>query len=857
LKHLFTGLVLATALVACGGGGGGSTAAPPPALAATLSFASSPVTATIQGGQSSVLTVNATVNRPSDFNNASQVFVLVTDTKGVLLPQLEFTATTPTSYTAALHTSPSLAAGSYTGNFTVSVCYDSGCARHYPGSPMQLPYQITVTAGAPQPFVVAPSSALNATLTQGGSLAPATTVSVSASGRQWNASTQNAWIKLSNASGKDVGSFGIVLDPTGLAPGAYQGTVTVSASDGQATTLPVNMTVVQAGFVVDQFGIQFSAVNGAPILPQNVSFNIGAVPDGSPWSATTDQAASSWLNVTPSSGVTPGLATLSVKSVALVSGNYAGNLQLNSPLAASRQVPVSLTLIKPTLALSTSSITLGGPMGRDSSGASLSLSLNTGANTWPWTLSALPAWVQASSTGGKVGANGVTVNFNPLASAPAGTSTVTLNAGAVVNGDVLTQPLTISLNKDKHRLLPSQTGIGLANMPDWSRLTRTLTVSDNLGLSPSWSASSNQSWLSVTRSGNTLSLSANPAGLAANSLNLATVTLSSSDASVAPPEPIRVALWNGAAAPTAIVKSMQTYTRMVADPVRPYVYLHKGGADIDVYNVYTAQRIATIGAVAAALGDMAVSPNGDRLYVYDTANRAMIVVDLAAQARSTSWSLASAVTTASRIKVIRPNGVEVVLAADGKAYLSSGKAVGDSPAVAGHMAATADGKHLYVQDEGISPATVTGYNVDYSEVGGGTLSLAQSGSGWFLGGASNGADIAVSAAGDKVYTASGSPYACSSVNASDLSYIGDLPGAEPYPDNIEVGSDGRIYCGIAGYYSASDIWMYRADGTLLNTFKVVGYAQTLLAQQMVVSADGMMLMTLTSDPLLVFIPVGP
>ena len=51
--------------------------------------------------------------------------------------------------------------------------------------------------------------------------------------------------------------------------------------------------------------------------------------------------------------------------------------------------------------------------------------------------------------------------------------------------------------------------------------------------------------------------------------------------------------------------------------------------------------------------------------------------------------------------------------------------------------------------------------------------------------------------------------------------------------------------------------MYATDGTLLNTFKVVGYAQTLLAQQMTVSADGMMLMTLTSDPLLVFIPVGP
>jgi DNA-binding beta-propeller fold protein YncE len=422
---------------------------------------------------------------------------------------------------------------------------------------------------------------------------------------------------------------------------------------------------------------------------------------------------------------------------------------------------------------------------------------------------------------------------------------------------VLTQPLTVSLNKDKHRLLPSETGVGLVSTPGWSRLTRTLSVSDNLGLSAAWSASSSHGWLTVTRSGNTLSLSANPAALASDTLHTATITLASSDATLATPEPIRVALWKGAAAPAAMVKLTDSYRTVVSDPVRPYAYLHNGGAAIDVYNIYTAQRIATIGGVAASLGDMAVSPNGERLYAYDTANRTVAVVDLATQAKSSAWPLASAVTTSSRIKVIRPNGVEVVLAADGKAYLGNGKAVGNSPANIGDVAATADGRHVYVQDEGYSPASLGSYEVDYSEVGGGSLFVSASGSGWFTGSASNGADIAVSASGDRVYAASGAPYACRAIDPRDMSFIGYLPGGDSYPNNVEVGSDGRVYCGISGLYSSADVWVYNSSGALLTTFKFAGYARALMARQLQVSADGMMLVALTDDPQLVFIPVGP
>ncbi|SEO52317.1 hypothetical protein SAMN05428959_10997 [Duganella sp. CF517] len=861
MKNILCVLALAASLAACGGGGGGgggSGGTPPQQTGgAALSFAPATVTASLKAGESSTIAVNATVNRPADFTSPT-VFAFVTDNQGVLLPQLEFTATSPTAYTAVLHTSPSLAAGDYKGNFNVSVCRDAGCASHYPGSPMQLPYAITVGAAALPAFAATTWQSLDKIVNLGAPAAAEVQISVQGAGRQWSAASSTPWIKLSNTSGSGNGVVNVGYDLASLTPGTYAGAVTITTTDGQSATLPVALTVMASAFSVTQSGVEFNAVNGAPIAPQAISFNIDGLPAGSAWSAS---AANTWLGVTPAAGTTPGVATLSVDASkgALASGTYTSSVRLTSPSADPRQVSVTLNLTAPTLSLSAATVTLGGPQGRDwSAGQPVNLRLNTGANNWPWTIAGMPAWARASSLAGKTGDSGALVTLNAVqASAPTGSTSVLLTAEAKVNGDTVRQPLTLTINKDKHRLLPSATAVALVATPDWSRLTRTLTVADNMALAAPWSASSNQSWLSVAKSGNTLTLRADPAALAKDALHVATVTLASTDTTVAPPEPIRVALWNGAATPAAAVKTSVDYRNLVADPIRPYAYVHNGGSGIDVYNVYTAQRSAVITGVGAALGEMAVGPNGDRLYVYDTANATMVVVDLATQRKASSWALASAVGAGAHLQVIRPNGVEVVLAADGTAYLSSGKAIGASPLGGGAAAASADGKRLYVQNEGVSPASVDSYAIDYSEVGGGSLSSAQTASGWSIGGASNGADIAVAANAERVYAASGAPYACRTIGAVKLDFIGFLPGGDAYPNNVEVGSDGRIYCGISGWYSTADVWVYAADGSLLRTAKFAGYARALKQRQMAVSGDGMMLLALTDDPLLVFVPVGP
>jgi WD40 repeat protein len=294
---------------------------------------------------------------------------------------------------------------------------------------------------------------------------------------------------------------------------------------------------------------------------------------------------------------------------------------------------------------------------------------------------------------------------------------------------------------------------------------------------------------------------------------------------------------------------------LVADTIRPYVYAHAGGSDVEVYNAYTGQKVATLSNVGAALGAMAVSPDGSLLYAADTANRAVKRVNLDTGLAVDSWTLSAATTLYDTALVVRTNGVEVLVMGDGGAY-AAGRRLGTVGGGESH-AATSDGRMLVWQNRGLSPASAGALSLDYSEVNGGTLMASDAqGAPWFYNGSSNGRDIAVSPDGTRVYTATGAPYRCTVLAGSDMSLIGSLPGGDAYPNNVEVTSDGRVICGISGRYSSSDFWVHSATGALIQGYKVAGYAREIKARQMVVTPDGLIVATLTDDPVLAFVAIG-
>lgn len=123
------------ATLGCGGGGGGSASNG----WLTFSPASSEVTAYF--GESTLFRVTATSSRTI----SGVVNIGIFDSRGVLDPNMEIVSN-ELSYTAELHTSPTLAVGDYSGHLELRLCRDNPvvCAQPIDGSPWRVPYRLRV-----------------------------------------------------------------------------------------------------------------------------------------------------------------------------------------------------------------------------------------------------------------------------------------------------------------------------------------------------------------------------------------------------------------------------------------------------------------------------------------------------------------------------------------------------------------------------------------------------------------------------------------------------------------------------------------------------------------------------------------
>lgn len=454
-----------------------------------------------------------------------------------------------------------------------------------------------------------------------------------------------------------------------------------------------------------------------------------------------------------------------------------------------------------------------------------------------------------------MGQTGAELSFSPVVDKlSAGSNSATVVAKAVVNGDSVSVPLTINVNADQRRLLAAEWGVALASSPVGTSLTRSIRINDNYGGTLNWTASSDAPWLTVSASGSTggqLAMSANAASLPDNEVSYANVTLATSTPNVLGTV-IRVALWKSSSAGMAMTKVQSPYWHLAADRIRPYVYANHGGTDIDVYNAYSGQKLRTLSGVGAALGEMTVSLDGSRLYALDTAASKLQVVDLVAMSKLPAWDLDLAVNHYTGLVAARPNGTEVVFIGTGGAYDATGRKLIGSGAFGESLATPLDGQ---------SVVSFAGrHSVDYSSVSGGML-LSKWVAGIAHGSGGNLQAVAISPDGSRMYAASGGGvsnggYKCEVDDGLTGRYLGALPGGEPYPNNINVTRDGRPICGLDGIYATYDIWVHSAAGALLRGYKVAGYAKGLLPGQMVSTPDGFVVVALTGDPLIVFVPIG-
>lgn len=850
-------LFLGVALASCGGGGGGGGDSGP---AYAVTFSPSTARANIVAGTSASVTVSARATDTSLFASGV-LYVFVVDSAGVLTGHLSLSTVDNATVAATFYTSPSLAEGRYQGTLQVRLCADAQCARQYPRSPVPLPYDFTVV---PAPLSAMPATTTAMTVHQGGSITSSTVVNVGGPRLAWTASTSANWLTLQNATGTGPGAFTVGYSTSGLALGQHSGRVTVRASDGQTVELPFTVDVLPVEFTLTSGVPAFAAVNGAPIAAQNLSFDLNNhVP--APWTAST---AATWMQLSALSGATPATIALQPEPSRslLASGVHSADVVLSSPGVPNRTVTSQLSLTRATLSAPNTVLTLGGLTGRDMvTPQQVALSLNTGAQAWPWSLSTLPAWLSASQASGQVNQSGASVSFQPnIAGVTAGSLSSTVTFTSSINGDTVTLPVTVNLNADQRRLLVSDWGVGFSDTPNGQVLSRTLTVRDNFAGALPWTAVSNVPWLTVTASGNTgvpstATLVADPASLPSEAMSYATVTLSSSAAGVEPAI-VRVGLWKSASGRVSATTVPVRYTNLVADKIRPYVYAHGGSTSIDVYHVYTGALVDTIQVGSSTLARMAVSADGARLYVVELNNPAIAVIDLDTRTRTGTWVLPVRPEQALPLLSFRPNGVEIVLVSGIRAFTASGRDLGVPGIYGGLLAATADGRRVYAQDTIGAPTQFWSYDVDYSAISGGILMVRARPSVMSTDGGSYGRDIAVSPDGTRLYVGAAPPYECARLDTETLRFVDQgMPGVTPvYLNNIEVASDGRVLCGSREIGVANRIEVHAADGSLLQTLVYPVSAFQLLNGQMVVSPDGRVVVALSDSPNTIgFLPIAP
>jgi Viral BACON domain len=677
-----------------------------------------------------------------------------------------------------------------------------------------------------------------------------------------------SWLTITTTGSGSAYTFHFSVNTTGLAPGTYSTTIGLGISRRDGSILAYrNVSVsytVSLELAVSTTTVAFNGVFGSSAAIGNQTINISGT--GLPWTASSDQP---WVRLSSTSGTAPGALSVGVDTSALGVGLYAARITLSSSGYPDSTINITLNLARPVLYLSPAVVTLGGNTGRDFSTVPVQISLNTGSNAYSWSASSSSSWLQIGTTSGSASSSAATIHVGPNRSGlTGGTYTEVVSFTATVNGEVITASLPVTFNLDTHRILVPENGVALTSTPALSRLTGSVRVFDNMGLTTGWSASSDQPWLTVTPSGTTndsLVLTANPAGLTPDTVHYATASLTSSDSTVENTEVVRVGLWVGSATPASTTTINMPYSELEADPIRPYVYLHNGSTNITVYNVYSGAVVTTVSSVGSQLGDMTIANDGSVLYVADYIAKAVVPINLDTGAVGSSWPIDQYVTI-PRIAYARANGFRAILANDGRVYNAmNGAQTGTTfvtGAISGYqplLAASLYGNRFCGLNSGLSPYTITCYSLDYASFGGGRPLVSAGKSGpWNVG--SNGRDVALNADGTRAYVAAGAPYSfvvydptTTTTTMPVLQYL----AANAYPTAIEIRPDGRIYGGAAVLYGPRDVWIYNPDGSLVADYYVSGYARWVLPRMVGVSGDGLRMITQTDDPRLQFTTVGP
>jgi uncharacterized protein (TIGR03437 family) len=316
--------------------------------------ASIPVSLTLTSGSLTVSPTSITNLVSTQNGPKATASVSVTGAGGVT----SFTATSSASW---LTVSPS--SGPTPATLTVTAdpaglvpsTYQGSITVQAPGAANPAPIPVTFTVAGVS--ISAAPATLSFTQGAGAAAPPAQTISLTSTGGAVTytataaMSSGTGWLSVSPGSGTTPGSGSVPLtvnvNGATLAPGTYNGSVTITAAGaaGSPITVGVTLTVGQAQtLTVSQSSVSFSYQTGGA-APAAQSVQVTSTPGSVSFTATAQAAfGAGWLAVSPASGTTPATISISVNTANLQAGNYAGTVTVASTTAANAPQTINVTL---------------------------------------------------------------------------------------------------------------------------------------------------------------------------------------------------------------------------------------------------------------------------------------------------------------------------------------------------------------------------------------------------------------------------------------------------------------------------------------------------------------------------------
>ena len=424
-----------------------------------------------------------------------------------------------------------LVPGTYSGTVTLTGTDSAGHVAA--GSPQLI--QISFVVSAPCGVTMMPT-ALSLVGVSGQASVTPQPVTLTASGAcadslNWGAASSSAWLVPTATTGSfslsSAGTINVGASLTGLTPGTYQATLTVTTTDsvtgaviGTPQKIAVTLTVQTPCTLSapSQSALSFAADAGQSAGTQTFTVSVSGSCVGVVTLTPTIAVSSGtgWLAVTPSSAAVAvgGSATFTVSASAtsLTAGNYTGSISLagvngTASIAGSPQV-VGVTLAvasPPVLAASAGTASIHGTYGVISQPVVIA---NSGGGTLNWSATAgsgTPSFLSLSATSGSLAA-GANTSINMVANTPNVTSgnytiNVTVTAteavsGAAVSGSPTT--VAISVTVAPATMQVSTTSLSYSMQQGTNPAAQSITITNGGGGTLTWSIGSiSARWLSV------------------------------------------------------------------------------------------------------------------------------------------------------------------------------------------------------------------------------------------------------------------------------------------------------------------------------------------------------------------------